>query len=95
MLTLSVNELGNICFIKETPNYCDAEQLGKLISANAYGLAGKAGFILSGNETNELLVKNTLTEYYKFSVLIRKAQQESADPIARTMAFWEGRKILR
>ena len=90
----SVDEWGNVCFIKEATSYRAAERLGKLISAGAYGLAGQAGFVLSGKETKELLVRNTLTECYDLGVLIRTAQEERVDPVAKTLEFLGGWKIL-
>lgn len=90
----SVDEWGNVCFIKDATNYRVAERLGKLISAGAYGLAGQAGFILSGKETKELLVRNSLTECFDLGVLIRTAGQAGADPIAKTLAALGGWKIL-
>lgn len=90
----SVDEWGNVCIIKDATNYRVAERLGKLISAGAYGLAGQAGFVLSGKEAKELLIKNSLTECYELGVLIRTAQAEGADPVARTLGALGGWKIL-
>lgn len=91
----SVDEWGNVCFIKEATNYRVAERLGKLISAGAYGLAGQAGFVLSGKETKELLIKNTMTECYELGQLIRTAQENGEDPVARTLTSLGGWEIIR
>jgi DUF917 family protein len=90
----SVDEWGNVCLIKDATNYRVAERLGKLISAGAYGLAGQAGFVLSGKETKELLVRNTMTECFDLGVLIRTAQEEGADPVGQTLESLGGWKIL-
>ena len=90
----SVDEWGNVCFIKDATNYRVAERLGKLISAGAYGLAGQAGFVLSGKEAKELLVKNSMTECHDLGVLIRTAQEDGSDPVARILASLGGWQIL-
>jgi len=91
----SVDAWGNVCFIKDATNYRVAERLGKLISAGAYGLAGQAGFVLSGKETKELLVKNSLTECHDLGVLIRTAQEQGVDPVARVIDALGGWEIHR
>lgn len=81
----SVDEWGNICLIKQATNYRVAERLGKLISAGAYGLAGQAGFLLSGKEAKELLVRDTMTECYELGKLIRECNEQGKNTIQQTL----------
>jgi len=90
----SVDEWGNVCLIKEATNYRVAERLGKLISSGAYGLAGQAGFVLTGKEAKELIIKDTLTECYDLGKLIRTAQEAGLDPVNETLKSLGGWKIL-
>lgn len=91
----SVDEWGNVCVIKDATNYRVAERIGKLISAGAYGLAGQAGFVMSGKETKDLIIKNSLTECFDLGVLIREAQEHGVDPVARTLEALGGWEIMR
>lgn len=90
----SVDEWGNVCLIKDATNYRVAERLGKLISAGAYGLAGQAGFVMSGKETKDLLIRDTLTECHDLGVLIRTAQESGTDPVGQTLESLGGWKIM-
>lgn len=65
----SVDEWGNVVIIKDSVNCLMAERIGKLISVGAYGLVGGAGFMMSGKEIKEVLIPETLTEYY---IILRK-----------------------
>lgn len=56
----SVDEWDNVCLIRKASSYRAAERLGKLISSAAYGLAGQAGFVLSGKEAKELTIQDSL-----------------------------------
>ena len=69
----SVDEWGNVCIIKETTSLKVAERIGKMISAAAYGLAGQAGIILTGEELKEVVIAGTLTESYELGKFIREA----------------------
>lgn len=90
----SVDEWGNICFIKEATNYRVAERIGKLISSGAYGLAGQAGFLLSGKETKEVIIPNTLEESYTLGKLIRESNEQGKDPIQETVRALGGWEIF-
>ncbi|UJF17230.1 DUF917 domain-containing protein [Vibrio sp. SS-MA-C1-2] len=90
----SVDEWDNVCLIKKASNYRVAERLGKLISAGAYGLAGQAGFLLSGKEAKELLVRNTMTECYELGKLIRECNEQGKNTIEEILTSTNGYKIF-
>ncbi|MGI9953081.1 DUF917 domain-containing protein [Moorellaceae bacterium AZ2] len=77
----SVDEWGNVTIIKDAINYAMAERIGKLISAAAYGLAGDAGFLMTGKEMKEVIIPGTLTECYNVGKLIREAREGGSDPV--------------
>lgn len=87
----SVDEWGNVSIIKEAINYAMSERIGKLISAAAYGLAGDAGFLMTGKETKEVVIPGTLTECYNVGKLIRESRKAGKDPvkeIASSLGGW-------
>jgi hypothetical protein len=81
----SVDEFGDLCFIEEAVNYRMVERIGKLIASGAYGLAGQAGFLLSGKEMKEVLIPGTLTECYELGKLIRESRENGLNPITEVI----------
>ena len=77
----SVDEWDNVCIIKKATNLRVVERIGKLISAGAYGLAGQAGFIMSGKELKETVIAGTLSKSYELGKFIREAQEAHLDHI--------------
>lgn len=86
----SVDEWDNLCIVSEATSYRATERIGKLISAGGYGLAGQAGFLLTGKETKEIIIKNTLTECYELGKFIREANESGLDPVEETIVFLGG-----
>lgn len=86
----SVDEFGNVCYIEDAINYLCVERIGKLIASGAYGLAGQAGFLLSGKEMKECLIPGTLTECYETGKMIREAREKGEDPIATIVQKMNG-----
>jgi hypothetical protein len=87
----SVDEWGNVCIIKDAINYAMAERIGKMISAAAYGLAGDAGFLMTGREMKDVIIPGTLTECYNVGKLIREAREAGKNPVdelANTLSGW-------
>ncbi|SCZ77957.1 DUF917 domain-containing protein [Acidaminobacter hydrogenoformans] len=77
----SVDEWGNVCIIKESTSLRVAERVGKMISASAYGLAGQAGFVMTGKELKETIIPGTLTEAYELGKHIRISREQNLDVI--------------
>lgn len=87
----SVDEWGNVSIVKEAINYAMSERIGKLISAAAYGLAGDAGFLMTGKETKEVIIPGSLTECYNVGKMIRQSRETGKDPvkeIASSLGGW-------
>lgn len=91
----SVDEFGNVCYIEEAINYRVVERIGKLIASAAYGLAGQAGFLLSGKEMKEVIIPGTLTECYELGKMIREAREAGKDPVATTVEKMGGWVLAR
>lgn len=89
----SVDEWGNVCIIKNSTNLRVAERIGKLISAGGYGLAGQAGFIMTGKELKETVIPGTLTEAYELGKFIRETR-EAGDAVVHAMAEKLGAWII-
>ena len=77
----SVDEWDNVCIIKGATNLRVAERVGKMISASAYGLAGQAGFLMTGKELKETIIPGTLTEAYELGKFIRESREQDLDVV--------------
>ncbi|MTI17982.1 DUF917 domain-containing protein [Rhodobacteraceae bacterium RKSG542] len=86
----SVDEWGNVAIIKNGINYRVTERLGKLISANGYGLAGQAGFLMKASEVKKIIVKNTMTQSYELGRFIREAREQGKDVVPAMMEYLNG-----
>jgi len=86
----SVDEFGNTCFIEEAINYRVAERIGKLIASAAYGLAGQAGFLLTGKEMKEIIIPGTLTECYEVGKKIRESREAGICPVSAVVEMLDG-----
>ena len=90
----SVDEWDNVCIIKKATNLRVVERIGKPISAGAYGLAGQAGFIMSGKELKETVIAGTLSKSYELGKFIREAQEAHLDHIPQKIAEKVGGWVL-
>jgi len=86
---------GNQCCIDEAINWRMAERIGKLISAAAYSACGEAGFLMTGKDTKEILVKGTMTESYKIGKKIREEREAGNDPITAITEYLDGWILCR
>lgn len=86
----SVDEWGNACIIKHAINSRVTEKIGKLISCGGYGLAGQAGYVLTGKELKRILVPGTLSECYEVGKLMREAREQGKSPIEAVVAHTGG-----
>lgn len=78
----AVDEFGNVSIIKDAMNYRVVERMGKKISEIGYGLTGDTGFVFTGKQTKEVLLRGTLTMCLKLGRLIREAGEQGKDPVA-------------
>jgi len=90
-----VDVWGNVTIIKDAINYRMVERIGKLISAAAYGSTGDAGFLISGKEMKEIIIRGTLTECYNLGVQIRKSREEGKDPVDEVCKSLGGWVLIR
>lgn len=91
----SVDEYGNVCFIKDAINYRMVERIGKLIASGAYGLAGQAGFLMTGKEMKETIIPGTLTECYEIGKMIREARENKLHPVKEILKNLNGYLIAK
>jgi DUF917 family protein len=76
-----VDEFGNVSVIKEAMNYRVVEKMGKKISEVAYGLTGDTGFVFTGRETKDVILRGTLTKCLRLGRMIREANENGEDPV--------------
>lgn len=86
----SVDEFDNICIIDKAINYRMVERIGKLIASGAYGLAGQAGFLMTGKEMKETIIPGTLTECYELGKMIRESRENDLNPIDEIIKKLDG-----
>lgn len=86
----SVDEFDNVCIIDKATNYRMIERIGKLIASGAYGLAGQAGFLMSGREMKEAIIPGTLTECYEVGKMIREEREKNLNPIDKIVKNLDG-----
>lgn len=90
----SVDEWGDVAFIKDAINYRVVEKLGKKISEPAYGLSGDAGFLMSGKDMKDCIIKGDLTKCYNVGKMIREAGESGKDPVSAIIDELDGYLIL-
>ena len=77
-----VDAYGNVSIIKSSINHRVIEKMGKKLSEVAYGLTGDTGFLFTGKEMKEVILKGTLTRCLKLGRLIRETNEAGGDPVA-------------
>lgn len=92
---VAVDEWGNVSIITEAINYRMAERIGKLISAAAYGLAGDAGFLMTGKEMKEVIIPGTLTECFNVGRMIREAREAGENPVDELVKAFNGWVLIK
>lgn len=90
----SVDEWGDITFIKEAINYRVVEKIGKKISEPAYGLSGDAGFLMSGKDMKECIIKGDLSKCYRIGRMVREAGEQGLNPIEAILKELDGHIII-
>ncbi len=91
----SVDEWGNVVVIRDAFNYLMAERIGKMLSAAAFGLTGDAGFLLSGRDMKQVVVRDTLTMCLGIGRSIREAKEKGKDPVLEVSGMLGGWIVLR
>lgn len=86
----SVDEWGNVAIIRNATDYRVTERIGKLISAAGYGLAGQAGFLMTGAQAREVIIPGTLTEAYEIGRFIRLSRTNDTDVVAALVDALQG-----
>ncbi|MCL2619203.1 MAG: DUF917 domain-containing protein [Defluviitaleaceae bacterium] len=79
----AVDEFGNVSIIKDAMNHRVSEKLGKKVSEVCYGLTGDTGFLFSGKQTKDTALRGTLTMCLELGRLIREANEQGKDPVAK------------
>lgn len=91
----SVDEWGNVAFIKEAINYRVVEKLGKKISEPAYGLSGDVGFLMNGKEMKKCVIEGDLSKCYRLGKMIREVGEQGMDPVRAIVEELNGYVIIR
>lgn len=81
----TVDAWDNVCVQRDATSYQMAERIGKMISAASFGSTGDAGFLMSGRELKEVLVKGTLGECLRVGRLIREADGDAVEQVCAAL----------
>lgn len=76
-----VDEYGNISIIKHSMNYRVVERMGKKLSEPAFGLTGDTGFLMTGAEMKQVILRGTLSKCLRAGKMIREANEKGEDPV--------------
>lgn len=90
-----VDEFGDISVIKHAMNYRVVERIGKKLSEPAYGLTGDTGFLMTGAEMKQVILKGTLSKCYKVGRMIREANEAGTDPVQSIVDALGGWVLLK
>jgi len=86
----TVDGWGNVCIVKEVCDLHMMERIGKMLSVAAYGGCYIAAYLLTGNETKEIVVRNTLTNCLELGRAIRQTRERGEDPILASLELTGG-----
>lgn len=77
----AVDEFGDETVIKNALNHRVVERMGKKLSEVCFGLTGMTGFLYSGKEMKDVILKGTLSNCLKLGRLIRETNEAGGDPV--------------
>jgi len=86
----SVDKWGNVCIIKEAQGPHLFERVGKMLSVAAYGSCYLASTLLTGKETKDIVIRDTLTYSLELGTAVREALEKGGDPVAAIVEFTGG-----
>ncbi len=90
-----VDEFGNASIIKNAMNYRVVERMGKKISEVAFGLTGDTGFLMTGKEMKNVILRGTLSKSLKLGRLIREANEKGEDPVNAIVEELHGWTLIK
>ncbi len=86
----SVDQWGNVCILKEAQSPHTLERIGKMLSVAAFGSCYIASTLLSGKETKDIVIRDTLTYSLDLGVAVREARERGDDPVQAIIDFTGG-----
>jgi DUF917 family protein len=86
----SVDKWGNVCIIKETQGPHLFERVGKMLSMAAYGSCYLASSLMTGKQTKDTVIRDTLTYSFELGTAVREALEKAQDPVAAIVDFTGG-----
>jgi DUF917 family protein len=86
----SVDKWGNVCILKEAQGPHMLERVGKMLSVAAYGSCCLASTLLTGKETKDIVIRDTLTFSLMLGAAVREAREQEKDPVQAIIDFTGG-----
>jgi hypothetical protein len=87
---VSVDKWGNVCIVKEAQGPHLLERVGKMLSMAAYGTCFIASTLLTGKETKDIVIRDTLTYSLDLGGAVRDAREQGNDPVEAIIDFTGG-----
>ena len=87
---VSVDQWGNVCILKEAQGPHMLERVGKMLSVAAYGSCYLASTLLTGEETKDIVIRDTLTFSLELGAAVREACERKNDPVKAIVDFTGG-----
>lgn len=86
----SVDQWGDVCILKEAASPHTLERVGKMLSVAAYGSCYIASTLLTGKETKDIIIRDTLTYCLDLGSAVREARERGDDPVQAITDFTQG-----
>jgi DUF917 family protein len=91
---VSVDQWGNVVYIKNAANAYVFERVGKMLAIAAFGHTTMATNAYPASEMKQLIVPDTLTKCLKLGRVIRLAREKNEDPIEAAITETGGWRLF-
>lgn len=85
-----VDKWGTVCILKNAANFHTVERIQKMLSVAAFGSGHLASTLLTGKETKEIIIRDTLTYCLDLGSTVREAHESGKDPVGAIVDFTQG-----
>lgn len=85
-----VDKWGTVCILKNAANFHTVERIQKMLSVAAFGSGHLASTLLTGKETKEIIIRDTLTYCLDLGSTVREAHESGKDPVGAIVDFTKG-----
>jgi DUF917 family protein len=85
-----VDKWGTVSILKNAANFHTVERVQKMLSVAAFGSGHLASTLLTGKETKDIVIRDTLTYCLNLGSAVREANEKGRDPVQAIVDFTKG-----